>query len=108
VNVTAPVTVTEIAVTKPPAKTEYVVGETLSTDGLEITVSYSDGTTKVIAEGFSIAEAPFTEAGTYNITINYADHQASFTVTVTAPETPQPTEPTEPTTPTEPETTPAP
>lgn len=90
VNVSAPaddVTVTGIEIASLPNKTEYVVGEALSTDGLAIKVNYSDGSSETVTSGFSVNSETFTAAGTFAITITYSDYQVTFNVSVTEAET---------------------
>lgn len=87
VNVSAPVSVTGIELASPPNKTEYVVGESLSTEGLAIQVKYSDGSSETVTSGFSVNSEPFATAGTFAITISYSGHQVTFNVTVNEGET---------------------
>ncbi|MBR5460699.1 MAG: bacterial Ig-like domain-containing protein, partial [Clostridia bacterium] len=47
----------------PPTKTEYVIGEELDTEGLELYVLYSDGEEAYLTEGFELIYDAFTEAG---------------------------------------------
>ena len=55
--------VSSISILTLPTKTTYAPGEQLSTEGLQIFVSYADGTTATIDSGFS-ATADLTAAGT--------------------------------------------
>lgn len=87
VNSPEPVTVTGIELASPPSKTEYTVGETLSTDGLAIQVNYSDGSSETVTSGFSVNSEPFTTAGTFAVTVTYSNQQVSFTVTVSEAQT---------------------
>jgi len=76
-------TLTGIAISAPPTKTEYEIGDTLDLAGLIVTAAYSDDTTAVIgvseltAGGFD-ASTP----GNKSVTITYNGKSASFTVTV--------------------------
>ena len=74
--------VDSIAVSQLPAKTVYDIGESLDTTGLEITVTYSDGGTKTITEGFGLSTLDTTGEGSKEITVTYEDKTAAFTVTV--------------------------
>ncbi|MBR4544996.1 MAG: leucine-rich repeat protein [Oscillibacter sp.] len=83
----APVTLSSIAVTTPPTKTAYTVGETFDPSGMAVTATYSDGTTATVSGyGFSPSGA-LTLADTI-ITIRYTEGNITETapvpVTVTA------------------------
>jgi hypothetical protein len=75
-------TLSSIAVTKNPTKTEYTVGETLATAGLTLTATYSDKSTKTITTGFTPSPTTLSTAGTQTTTVTYEGKTASFTVTV--------------------------
>ncbi|MBR1744029.1 MAG: leucine-rich repeat protein [Lachnospiraceae bacterium] len=66
-----------------PTKTTYVFGEEISLSGMEVTISFSDGTKAVTgisdtaASGYS-ARQP----GVQTVTVNYGDISTSFSVTV--------------------------
>ena len=77
----APVTLSSIAVSKMPTKTNYVVGETYDGSGLTITATYSDKTTKVIT-GYSVAGFSSAKAGKVTISITFEGKATSFKITV--------------------------
>jgi|GEM_PF-797560 len=76
-----------IAVTAPPAKTEYFVGQPLDLDGLVVTGIYSDGSELVLPvtmnhiSGFD-SSAPATEQV---VTVTYEGRTATFTVDIVEP-----------------------
>ena len=76
----------EIEVTQQPAKTVYKIGEQLNITGLEVTATYSNGTTGTVAitaadiTGFSSAVE-----GEKTLTVTYRGKTATFTITVTIP-----------------------
>jgi len=75
-------TLTSIAVTTPPIKTSYNVGETpLSTTGMVVTATYSDGTKAPVTD-YTTSGFDSTTAGTKTITVTYQGKTTSFTVTV--------------------------
>ena len=76
------VTLSSISVASNPAKTSYVVGDTLDTTGLALTVSYNNGTTKTITSGFTCSPANLNTAGTQKITVTYGGLTTSFNVEV--------------------------
>ena len=76
------VTVTSVSIDKKPTKTEYWVGEALEPAGLQLKVTYSDGTTKTVSSGYSIDGFSSSSAGTKTVTVTYVNASTSFTVTV--------------------------
>ena len=79
---------TGIAVTSPPAKTEYFVGDTLDLAGLAVTATYSDDTAKAVT-GYTTDPANgavLNTAGIHAVTVSYTEggvtRTASFDVTV--------------------------
>ena len=78
-----PVTSQSIEVTANPTKTEYAAGETFDPSGMEIVVTYSDGSSEVISSGgFSYTpDGPLTE-GTNQITITYNGVHTTVSITV--------------------------
>ena len=93
---------TGISVTAPTATT-YTVGDELNLEGLKVTASYSDNTSKdVTAEAeVDTSACQMDKAGTYTVTVSYKEGEVtktdSFEITVKAAEpTAEPTgEPTE-------------
>lgn len=76
------VTVASIAVNTPPSKTEYMGGDTISTSGLTIKVTYSDGSTKTVSSGFSISPTKASGSGTRPVTVTYQGKTATFNIKV--------------------------
>lgn len=78
-------TVTGIEVTQLPGKTEYAIGEAFSVDGGQITVTYSDGATSVVAmdsEEVSLSKVNTDKAGKKSITVTYGEERTRFDITV--------------------------
>jgi hypothetical protein len=81
----AALTLQSIAVTTPPTKTTYTVGQTLDTTGMVVTATYSNGSSKTVTptstSGFSS-----TTVGSKTVTVHYTEggiiRTTSFTVTV--------------------------
>ena len=74
-----------VALLTPPAKTQYITGEKLSTDGGKIKLNMSDGS----AYMFSLRPEHCTgfnpnKAGAQTVTVNFNGKTASFTVNVKA------------------------
>ena len=91
-------TLAGISVKALPAKTSYVVGDELQPSGLELTLTYSDDSTKTVAyvgaaDEFAFSPTTFSAAGTVEVTVTYAGMTTTFEVTVSEPEpTPDPVE----------------
>ena len=81
----APVTLSNIAVTSMPTKTNYVVGDTYDGSGLAITATYSDKTTKVVT-GYSVTGFSSAKAGEVTISVTFEGKATSFKITVKAKE----------------------
>ena len=65
-----------------PNKTEYVLGETLDTDGLILNVSYDNGETVEITEGYTCSPTVFESLGSCCVVVSYGGFEADFEVTV--------------------------
>lgn len=76
---------TGISLVSSPSKTRYYVGDILLTEGLEILVSFSDGTTKNLTSGFTASGFDSSTKGTKTVTVTYEGFTTSFTVTVYEP-----------------------
>ncbi len=72
-----------IKITKKPNKTTYIQGQALDTAGMELTLTYNDGTTATIRSGW-VEQHDFSVAGQSPVTITYGGKTAVLTVTVTA------------------------
>lgn len=75
-------TVTAISVVSKPSKTVYTQNEELDTSGLSLRVTYSDGTSKTITEGFTVSAPDMTTAGTKTVTVSYSGKTTAFTIKV--------------------------
>ncbi len=73
--------VVSVKIQTPANKTEFVVGEDFTTDGLVLEVTYADGTTKPIEDGW-IAYADTTSVGIHNAKIYYEEITVSYEITV--------------------------
>lgn len=77
-----PIIAGDIEIVSLPIKQDYCVGDKLNTRGLVLGISYPDGTSENIDEGFSVSPSVLTAAGTQAITITYGGTSAQFTVNV--------------------------
>lgn len=66
------ITLTSIAITTPPTKTVYTVGETFNPAGMVVKATYSNGVTAVIT-GYSYSPTGALASGTTVITIQYTE-----------------------------------
>lgn len=82
-----------VAITNAPAKTSYTVGDSLNTTGAVITATYSDGSTENVTSKCTFSALESGSIGIKTITVTYTyDYTvktASFSVTVSAKETPR-------------------
>ena len=74
--------VTDISIKTLPNRMVYTVGEELDTTGLTLKVCYSDGTEEILDTGFECTPTKMTASGEQEITVTFADKDATFTVTV--------------------------
>ena len=82
-NVTVSKVVKSVRIKSKPSKLSYKTGESLSTKGMKLTVTYTDKTTKTVTGGFTCSPTRFTKAGTQKITVKYGGKSTSFNVRVT-------------------------
>ena len=73
-----------IVVKTPPEKTTYFTGETADYTGLSLTVTYSNGVTATVTDGYTVTGFDSLTAGTKTLTVEYEGKTATFTVTVKA------------------------
>ena len=69
---------TGISVT-PPTTTTYTVGDELNLDGLKVTASYSDNSTKDVTEAAKVdtSACDMKTAGTYTVTVSYTENDVT-------------------------------
>ncbi|WP_084039359.1 family 43 glycosylhydrolase [Demequina sp. NBRC 110053] len=73
--------VESIAVTQPLTKTEYMVGDELDLDGLEVTATWTDNATTVLSEDeYTVSGFDSSTAGDVTVTVTY-DEDTSITTT---------------------------
>lgn len=83
VTVTAKV-LTEIRISKQPNKLTYMQGESLNTAGLELTLTFNNGTTQKVTSEFTISGYNKNKVGKQTVTVTYQGKTAAFTVTVSS------------------------
>jgi ketosteroid isomerase-like protein len=77
-------TLTGIAVTTPPTKTDYNLGEELDTAGMVVTATYSDGSTQAVT-GYTTSGYDKNTKGNHKVTVTYQGKTAEFEVNVIDP-----------------------
>ena len=77
-----PVEVTSIAVNTMPDKTTYYTGDEFDSTGLTLTVTYNNGTTAVVSEGFTFNTINTTYAGSKTVRVTYEGKTTTFRITV--------------------------
>jgi len=87
-----------IAVTTPPDKTAYTVGETLDLTGMVVTATYSDDSTAVVTEYTTTpaAGSVLETEGTVTVTVSYTEDNITKTTTFDVQVSATSTEPNEP------------
>jgi hypothetical protein len=73
----------------PPTKTEYNVGDSLDTEGMVVTATYSDESTKDVTADAVLSGFDSSTAGEVTVTVSYTEGDvtktATFTVTIVEP-----------------------
>ena len=81
-SVTPSKTLTKIEVTKQPTKMTYWKGDSFDSTGMEVTATYSDGSTRVLAASeYSISPSVMSK-DTTKVTVSYGGKSCDVTVTV--------------------------
>ncbi len=71
-----------LAVTVLPTKTDYTAGETFDPAGMELTATFSDGSRRVLTDGWQFAPADALQERDTVITLTYGALQTTLSVTV--------------------------
>jgi len=74
--------VTKLEIIEQPAKVAYEIGEELDLTGMVLQATYSDGTTKIVEDGFLSSGYDSDSAGVKTITVSYGSVSTTFTVVV--------------------------
>ncbi len=61
-----------IAITDPPTKTSYLLGESFDPTGMVVTATYTDGNTTQVT-GYTTSPVSFTALGYQNVTVSYTE-----------------------------------
>lgn len=77
-----PAELKSVAVAQEPFRCHYVYGESLDTRGLELQLTYSDGTTRTVTEGFTCSPEKMEIIGKQTITVTYGQNVMKFDVDI--------------------------
>ena len=80
-SVTPSKTLTKIEVTEQPITTEYITGESFDATGMEVTATYSDGSSKVVTDYTCSPTGPLTSS-VKSITVSYGGRTCAQTISV--------------------------
>lgn len=70
-----------INITKKPDRTNYIVGQELSLDGMELTAYYNNGTTEVV-DNYTVTGYDKDKIGPQTVTVGYENYTTKLDVTV--------------------------
>jgi len=84
VNTTSPnkATANSIELKEKPQKIIYYLGEKLDLTGLQLLIGYTDGTSRIISEGYTCVAENMSTLGVKNISVKYSDMEVFFSVLV--------------------------
>ena len=75
--------VTGLEIASAPEKTEYFVGETFDSAGLEMQLVFADGHKEALPSGWEISAPDMATTGEKTVTVSYDGFTATFNITVT-------------------------
>lgn len=76
------ITISKIEIESLPSKVKYNVGDSLSTKGLSLRVTYSDGAVKIVNSGFTVGNVNLNSRGTKKVTIKYEGKTVTYDIYV--------------------------
>ena len=74
--------ITGVEIATNPDKTEYLIGEAEDNTGLTLKVTYNDGSTAIVSEGFTVAGFDSSAKGTVTLMVSYEGFYVTFDVTI--------------------------
>ncbi len=86
VTVSSGKTLKGMSISAIPSKTTYYIGDSLSTTGIKLKLTYSDGSTETVTSGFSTSGYSTSTAGTKTVTVSYEGYIDTYTISVYTPE----------------------
>ncbi len=79
------VTPASLSILSSPAAKTYYIGDNVYTSGLEMLVTYTDGSTERVFSGFVFRDTNTSVAGTKAIPVTYGTATVSFNITIKTP-----------------------
>ncbi len=76
-------TLASVSILTLPDKVSYKVGDKADTAGLKLRLTYTDGSTKDVADGYTVQGLNTSAEGTKTVTVTYEGKTASFEIMVT-------------------------
>ena len=77
--------VSSISVETAPTKTSYVAGQDFDATGMKLKVTYNDGTTQSVTNGWTVTSGTNLAVGQSSVTISYGGKTTTQNITVSAP-----------------------
>lgn len=74
--------IVETSISVEPNRTQYRVGDSISASDLTVKVTFSDGYSEVVTDGYTVYPAQLSNAGNQEITVSYEDLTAKYNVQV--------------------------
>lgn len=78
-------TVSSIEIITPATKTEYEIGEDVDTNGMMLKVTYMDGTSETIEDGW-VAYGNTSKTGSATVKVYYEDKSTTYDITIADPD----------------------
>ena len=78
-------TLQSVSISTMPNKTEYYIGDSLNTQGLQIKLTHSNGMTEIISNGFTVSGFSSSSGGSKKVTVTYDGFSTTFNVNVRTP-----------------------
>ena len=85
-NIESAVELSSISIATQPSKKVYYIGDSLDTSGLQLKLTYNDGSTETVSSGYTVSGFSSSTAGTKTVTVTYEGLTTTFNVTVNTPD----------------------
>lgn len=79
------VAISSIEIRSLPYVTAYYAGDTLDISGLELALTYSDGSVEIVSDGFSYSPKVASGEGTQDVTVGYGGLTTQYAISVKMP-----------------------
>ncbi len=81
-----PLEITALTLETTPTEVHYFIGDSLRTEGIALHVTFNNGETETVTDGYTCSPTHLTAAGEQNVTVEYGGYAVSFPVSVSTPE----------------------